>query len=265
MELAPGVLTPGRVDWRRHVSRVLPDDMWGLRALDVGTFDGFWAFEMERRHADVVAIDVDDLRAVDLPPPQRARLERDAANGGFEPGRGFRLASAILGSSVRRVGCNVYELTPERIGGAVDVVFVGAILEHLRDPVGALERIRGVLRPGGGLTVLERVSVRAPLLSPRAATATFQPLVSQFTWWRPNVAGLVAFVRTAGFADVRRRGRLMYPPVTARTRAAFCLVEAAKPSADRSGTPAPRTTAAPPPPPPGAPPAPARSPSQGSR
>jgi tRNA (mo5U34)-methyltransferase len=166
---------------------------------------------------------------------------------------------------VRRVSCNVHELTPERIGGAVDIAFVGAILEHLRDPVGALERIREALRPDGLLVVLERVSVRAMLLSPRAATATFQPLVSQFTWWRPNVAGLVAFIRTAGFEDVRRRGRLMYPPVTARTRAAFCLVQAATRSADRNGTPGPRTTAMPPPPPPRAPLGPTRSPSPGSR
>jgi tRNA (mo5U34)-methyltransferase len=232
MELAPGVVTPGRVDWRRHVSRVLPDDMRGLRALDVGTFDGFWAFEMERRGADVVAIDVDDLDAVDLPPPQRARLERDAAAGGLELGHGFRLASSVLGSSARRVPCNVYDLTAEQIDGQVDIAFVGAILEHLRDPVGALERVRGALRPGGTLTVLERISMRATLLSPRAATATFQPLVSNFTWWRPNVAGLLAFIRTAGFEHVRRRGRLMYPPVSARTRAAFCLVEAATPSSD---------------------------------
>src|SRR3954447_1679786 len=236
MELAPGVVTPGRVDWRRHVSRVLPDDMRGLRALDVGTFDGFWAFEMERRGADVVALDVDDLDAVDLPLPQRARLERDAAAGGLELGHGFRLASSVLGSSARRVPCNVYDLTAEQIARQVDIAVVGGILQHLRDPVGALERVRGALRPGGTLTVLERISVRATLLSPRAATATFQPLVSHFTWWRPNVAGLLAFIRTAGFEDVRRRGRLMSPPLSSvRTRAAFCHVSATR-SADTSGT-----------------------------
>ena len=138
IELAPGVVTPGRVDWRRYVSRVLPADMSGLRALDVGTFDGFWAFEMERRGADVVAIDVDSVGAVELPPPQRARLEDDAAASGFELGRGFRLASEALGSSVERVACDVYDLEPALIGGQVDVAFVGALLEHLRDPVRAL-------------------------------------------------------------------------------------------------------------------------------
>jgi len=32
--------------------------MTGLRVLDVGTYDGFFAFECERRGADVVAIDI---------------------------------------------------------------------------------------------------------------------------------------------------------------------------------------------------------------
>src|SRR4051812_42958839 len=109
MELAPGVVTPGRGDWRRHVARVLPDDMRGLRALDVGTFAGFWAFEMERRGADVVAIDVDDLDAVDLPPPQRARLERDAAAGGLELGHGFRWRRRC--SARRRGACRAASTT----------------------------------------------------------------------------------------------------------------------------------------------------------
>jgi SAM-dependent methyltransferase len=205
--------------------------MAGLRALDVGTFDGFWAFEMERRGARVTAIDVDSLDDVDLPPPQRARLERDAAATGFELGRGFRLASELLGSSVERVPCNVYDLEPERIGGQVDVAFAGAILEHLRDPVGALERVRDVLRPGGLLIAVEGVSVRATVLAPRAAMATFQPLVSHFTWWRPNAAGLLAWLETAGFEDVRRRGRLLRPPARREMRGTYCHAEGRAPAA----------------------------------
>jgi hypothetical protein len=174
----------------------------------------------------------------------------------------------VLGSSVERVACNVYELVPESIGGQVDVAFIGAVLEHRRDPVGALERIRSALRPGGTLVVLERVSVRATVLSPRAATASFQPLVSHFTWWRPNVAGLMAYLTTAGFEDAHRVGRLVRPPVSAGTRATFCHAEArapmaAIPSADTTGTRGRRTTASEPPPPPRDPRAPARSPSPG--
>ncbi|RMI38377.1 class I SAM-dependent methyltransferase [Streptomyces triticirhizae] len=39
--------------------------------------------------------------------------------------------------------------------GEFDHVFVCFVLEHLSDPVAGLERLRGVLRPGGSLTVIE--------------------------------------------------------------------------------------------------------------
>src|SRR5690349_7423314 len=69
LELAPGLLTPGWFDTRAAVSEVpFPADLRGKRCLDVGTFDGFWAFEMERRGAEeVVAIDILDPRQWDWP------------------------------------------------------------------------------------------------------------------------------------------------------------------------------------------------------
>ena len=42
-----------------------------MRALDVGTWDGFWAFEMERRGAEVTALDLDDERDLDWPADRR--------------------------------------------------------------------------------------------------------------------------------------------------------------------------------------------------
>src|SRR5215208_2546023 len=44
-ELGPGVVTPGMFDLRPYVeSYGIPADLSGWRALDVGTFEGFWAF-----------------------------------------------------------------------------------------------------------------------------------------------------------------------------------------------------------------------------
>src|SRR6266540_1871728 len=58
IELAPGLVTEGTFDHRPYVDRYgLPGDLSGRRALDVGTFDGFWAFELERRGARVDALD----------------------------------------------------------------------------------------------------------------------------------------------------------------------------------------------------------------
>src|SRR5205807_1718583 len=69
IELAPGVETPGWFDLRDVIAEVpLPTSLAGARVLDVGTFDGFWAFEMERRGAaEVVAIDVLDPAGWDWP------------------------------------------------------------------------------------------------------------------------------------------------------------------------------------------------------
>src|ERR687892_746614 len=119
-ELAPGVVTPGMFDLRPYVDRYgIPADLSGLRVLDVGTFEGFWAFELERRGAEVIALDVDRIQDLDWPP----RL-RPAEDG--ERGEGFRLARDALGSSVDRVGMSIYSATPEALGGRFDLVFCGS-------------------------------------------------------------------------------------------------------------------------------------------
>jgi tRNA (mo5U34)-methyltransferase len=211
IELAPGVVTPGFIDLRKTAERVLPDDMTGVRALDVGTFDGFWAFEMERRGAEVVALDVEKLEAAEWPPASRPEMERRAREWGVDLGRGFKLASELLGSNVRRVICNVYDLDTERIDGPVDFAFSGAILLHLRDPVKALERVKNVLRPDGELRLMEPVSLALTLRAPRRPSAAFRAADSGFGWWLPNLATLHAWPRAAGFASSERI-RFVRPP-----------------------------------------------------
>ena len=217
IELAPGVITPGQVDLRAIAKKVLPDDLAGLRALDIGTFDGFWAFEMEKRGAEVVAIDVERLDAAEWPPLRREKLKQRAKDLELELGRGFRLASTALESTVERVVCDVYGLSPERIGGLVDIAFAGAILLHLRDPVRALEQVRGVLRPGGELRSMEPCSAWATLVAPRRPSAAFRAADSAFTWWLPNVPALAAWQRAAGFSAIRRVA-VIRPPATPRRK-----------------------------------------------
>lgn len=211
LELPGGVLTPGQIDLRRVAARVLPDNLSGRRALDIGTFDGFWAFELERRGAEVVAIDLDHVAASQTPPNNRELLLREGEQFGVQLGRGFQIASELLGSRVRRVACDVAELTPAAVGGPVDVAFMGALLIHLRDPVRALERIAGTLHPGGELYQLEAISLSLSVLHARRPVARMQTLETSFNWWYPNRATLRAWLRTAGFAEIRGRG-LHHPP-----------------------------------------------------
>jgi SAM-dependent methyltransferase len=223
------VVTPGHVDLRATAPKILPRELTGRRTLDVGTFDGFWAFEMERRGAESVAIDVAHLDAAEWPPNRRAELVARMNEWDIRLGRGFRIASEALRSNVRRVECDIYDLTPETIGGPVDVVFLGAILLHLRDPIRALERAHGALKPGGQLIMLETFSVLDTILSPRRPVAHFEPLITQFNWWHPNLSTLKAWPWVAGFTDVKHTG-LHRPPAQKPMGGLYASLRARRPS-----------------------------------
>jgi tRNA (mo5U34)-methyltransferase len=205
IELSPEVTTPGFCDLRPFAPDALPASLEGKRCLDVGTFDGFWAFSMETRGAaEVFALDLPDGTQADWPPNTREANLEESRETGLEWGSGFKLAHEALGSSVKRVEGNVYDLTPEWLGGPVDVVLCGTILQHLRDPVGALENMRRCLVPGGTLLMIEAYSVPLTRRHPRLPVAEFRPAVpgSKFTWWLPNVAALRGLAETAGFVPV---------------------------------------------------------------
>lgn len=202
IDLGDGVATPGSVDLRRPAAELLPADLSGKRALDVGTFDGFYAFELERRGAEVVATDLDRFDEAEWPPPARDRLAAEAGDTG--PGERFYLAHEILESRVRRVTTSIYDISAERIGGTVDFAILGALLIHLRDPVGALEAIRSALAPGATLLSIDAFDEELERAHPEEPVARLETTYSDYNWWRGNVACLSEWIRTAGFDTVRR-------------------------------------------------------------
>jgi tRNA (mo5U34)-methyltransferase len=205
LELPGGVTTPGWFDLRPVVDRLPWPQLAGRRCLDVGTYDGFLAFEMERRGAaEVVAADIDDHRLWDWPVDARKSAPADlAAMAGPEKGRGFRIAAQALGSSVRRVPVSVYDLSPETVG-TFDVVVVGSLLLHLRDPLRALEAVRSVCT--GQLLSAESVDLGLTLLHPRKPVLRLNGLGTLCQWSEPSVAGHRQLVRAAGFTIDRAVG-----------------------------------------------------------
>lgn len=133
IEVAPGIVTPGDDSNRMKLPILdrlgLPAKMGGMRVLDIGCSDGFFSFEMEKRGADVVAMD-------------------------FVPEHytGFSVARQILGSRAEYRMDNVYNLTPETYGQFDVVLFMG-VLYHLRGPLAALDAIRSVMKEGALLFV----------------------------------------------------------------------------------------------------------------
>jgi len=208
LELAPGIVTPGWFDLRSVLDRIpFPASLAGRRCLDIGTFDGFWAFEMERRGAtEVVAIDILDPRRWDWPAgSSEATLE--AIGRRKARGAGFEVAREALGSQVRRLELSVHDLDPETVG-AFDFVYLGSLLLHLRDPVGALVAVRRVCRKT--LMVVDNIDLELTLLHPRRPLAGLDA-VGRPWWWKMNLAALVRAVEAAGFEVVEPPRRVFLP------------------------------------------------------
>lgn len=195
IELPGGVITPGRWDTRSCVQRLpFPASLAGKRCLDVGAFDGFWAFEMEQRgSSEVVAIDLRDASSWDWPGGPRADMEQ--WESGVAGHAAFGVAHSALGSQVQRFELSVYDVSPERLG-SFDFVFAGSLLAHLRDPVRALSALRSVVQ--GELLSGDMVSLGLSVLSPRRAAATLAGVDAPH-WWTPNLAGRKRMLTAAGF------------------------------------------------------------------
>ena len=83
--------------------------------LDIGAWDGFFSFELEKRGAEVMSIDCWDN-------------ER------------FRLMHSMLNSRIDYRIHDMFELTPKTVGKFDIVIFFG-VLYHLKHPLLALERV----------------------------------------------------------------------------------------------------------------------------
>jgi SAM-dependent methyltransferase len=202
MELAPGVVTPGWFDLRSMVRKMPWPDVRGMRCLDVGTYDGFLAFELERRGAgEVVAIDIPDPAAWDWPPDVRASGGENLAKlAGPDKSKGFRIAADALGSRVTYRAVSVYDLDPSALG-MFDVVVCGSLLLHLRDPLRALWAIRGVC--GGWLLSSEQVDLSLTVAHRRRAVLSLEGVGALCQWMIPNVAGHRRMITASGFEVVR--------------------------------------------------------------
>jgi len=193
-------------------------DMKGKSVLDVGTRDGLYAFDAERRGASrVLALD-QHTWSID-PPALDAYLDRCRAGEerlrslasvpqvwrpGELPGeRDFEAARDSAGSGAEALAGDLMELGPAELG-TFDVVLYLDVLERAKSPLAAL---RGVAAVTGEVAV---VSTRA------VAVAGVDGAVCRFVgshvlnphspeklhWWEPNEAAIEAMCRAAGFSRI---------------------------------------------------------------
>jgi hypothetical protein len=205
MEL-PGIgLIEGSWDHRGTADDYLGHvDFRGKRALDVGPANGFFSFEMERRGAEVTALDLgseadwDDVPHPYLEPgPVRANLRENVR----QVENAFWFAHRALGSKVKLVHGSAYD-TPA-LGQPVDIALMGNVLQHLRDPFRAIERVAQVVTDT--LIITEAiwdtdesfVGTPGMRLMPNADTP-----YCNHSWWQVSPALVIEILRLLGFPQL---------------------------------------------------------------
>jgi tRNA (mo5U34)-methyltransferase len=207
IDLPGGVTTPGEWDLRESAERIPWPNVRGLRCLDVGTFDGWWAFELERRGAaSVVATDVADPDQLDWPYDVRPGIgdngwEAKFAGTEFRHGGGFTIAADLLGSRAEWRALNIYDLDPDEVG-RFDVVTCGSLLLHLRDPIRALEAVRSVC--DGVFLSAEIIDPWLTVVHRRKPVAQLKGLGTTCQWWLANAAAHDRMLHAAGFEIIER-------------------------------------------------------------
>lgn len=218
IDLGHGIATPGFIDNRPTVHLFgIPEDLTGKRCLDIGTYDGFWSFEFERRGAsEVVGIDVDSPLEHDIPRLVKQRLieqaKREDLHASYNKqlsqvgmqiqGDGWRLAAEIRGSKARRESLNVYDLSPERVG-MFDVVLISQLLLRLRDPQTIIENMFSVCR---GIAIVAE-PYNADLEALPGAASAFVGTEEAGVWWGHSIKSIRKMMAVAGFDPIEEVAR----------------------------------------------------------
>jgi tRNA (mo5U34)-methyltransferase len=210
---AEGIYTPGVARDHRYRIPALPERYDGLSVLDVGTFDGFYAFLTESRGARrVMAIDNEQYRLW-----VRARWGVELRGG-----EGFHAIRALLSSEVEYRRLDAFELGA--LDERFDLVYCFGILHRVENPLALLRLTRERVASGGSVVVETYGSV-APdngavidVLEPQAIYPG-----DDYVYWGFGAAGLKRLAAHAGFASVEVIDRPIvagHPRILAAMRAA---------------------------------------------
>ena len=171
-----GLQTPAQL--RRRLEQFpIPQDLSGKRVLDIGAWDGWFSFEMEKRGARVVAIDSTEHTR-------------------------FLVARDLLQSKVEYHIADICRLRPQDFG-RFDIVLFFGVLYHLKHPMLALENVCDLTTEMAFVESYVTDDGTNPSAPPVMEFYEIDELRGQFdNWVGPNTACLMAFCRTAGFARV---------------------------------------------------------------
>lgn len=185
-----GIMTPGVVMNNLEVMATLkiPENLSGKRVLDVGTWDGFFSFECEKRGANVVAIDNEN------------RCEKEDEKQYKEIGsRGFEVAKDILDSKCEFRLMDLMDVSPANVGMFDIVLFLG-VLYHLPSPLVALQRLSAVTKDAIYIETACMRSFSSKPIMQYAEGKSFNADPTNF--FIPNKEAVVAMLHDSGFKRV---------------------------------------------------------------
>jgi tRNA (mo5U34)-methyltransferase len=218
INLGRGVVTKG---WRSEeqladeVESLLLPDLRNKSVLDINAWDGFFAFEAERRGTDrVVALD-HYMWAMNL--GEHFKYWQECKENGVTPvpyhempyylpdempGKaGFDIARRVLQSNVEPVVAEFMDMDLDELG-AFDVVLYLGSLYHMENPLQALKRVAAVTKD---LAIIETEAAAFPGFERHAVCEFFESDElngDASNWWSPNERALTGMCRAAGFKHV---------------------------------------------------------------
>ena len=217
IDLGDGIETPGHfrmTDYLKHYH--FPERMDGMRVLDVGASTGFFAYEFERRGAaEVVGIELPSWGDHDWTPRYRREFEAKAQSEKQNIDRevmldGFTVVGQALGSTrVKRVFQTIYDLDPAKLG-QFDLVFSGAMLMHVRDPILGIQKMRACCKPTGRLIV----SLSTTMPDVKEPIARFVGEWNQCNWWQMSPRALDEVLKCCDFDRIENREMYTLQDVT---------------------------------------------------
>jgi len=187
LEFPNGKVLEGRFDMQNYLDYYkIPKDLHGKTVVDVGPANGYFSFEMEKRGADVTAIDL-------FPVFWRDELRE------------------LMHSKVNFVKADISKL--DESFGQFDIVFCSNMLEHHPNIFGNIENMRKITK---GMAIICTEIFDHP------AFTKFNPFKNNFpvmkfvgktdnvpgksagTYWKPNMECFIKMAEAAGFKKVEK-------------------------------------------------------------
>jgi hypothetical protein len=182
-------------------------ELAGKKVLEIGTASGYLGFWMEQQGAVVTGYDLSDQQEWDIVPyhdldytahiAQRKAHIRRLNNSWWFARKHFQ-------SRARVAYGTIYELSPQL--GRYDIVTLGSILLHLRDPFLALQKAAGLALESLVVTDLLVMTKEQALSSGEAPFVRFMPDARSCspteTWWRLSPQFVAETAKILGFKDI---------------------------------------------------------------